>query len=321
MNTRVVFSAAIAAAISLSIVPSAIATSVGTAPVGSTITATAWERGGLDNFNYALNDDDLQPLGGFEEYVYRLHSNGTNVDVQETTGYEGLTEAEQNQWYEDAGYAPYDFTWMAFMCLEDLDIVSDAPLVDAGISLTEMHYAAADILFPSADRDFWADYVPGLSTPLLDETFFGLDDFDITKASVTGYTATFVGVGEAFDDMVFSVSFPEFACPDGSSLEMFPIMDPANPDNYAIDRDLTVPETLTIDVYDNNREIASDGVYIGVTGIPVFSNFNAALWGMTQVDGKLAATGTDAVGLGLFGAGLAAVGVSAVVVRRVRQRV
>jgi len=148
------FAVAAAVTAALAIAPTASAASIGTTPVGSTITATAWERGGLDDFTYAYAGGELQPLDGFEEYVYRLHSNGTNVDVQETTGYVGLTEAEQNQWYVDAGYAPYDFTWMAFVCLGDNDINSDAPLVDRGISLTEMHYASADVMFPSADREW-----------------------------------------------------------------------------------------------------------------------------------------------------------------------
>jgi LPXTG-motif cell wall-anchored protein len=101
---------------------------------------------------------------------------------------------------------------------------------------------------------------------------------------------------------------------------MFRIMDSADPDNYATSRELTIPETLVVDAYDNNREIPSDGVFIGVTGFPVFSEFNAALWGMTQVDGKLAATGAEVDGLGMLGVGLAVVGLAAFVLRRARQR-
>jgi len=288
--------------------------------VGSTITANAWERGGLDDFSYGSMGGDVQPLDGFEEYVYRLHSSGANVDVQDTAGYIGLTEAEQNQWYVDAGYAPYDFTWMAFMCLRDFDVNSDAPLVDEGINLTEMHYTAADVMFPSADRDFWNDYVPNLSNRLLGGTLFGLDDFDLTKASVTGYTSTVAGQGGfSFDELAFSVSYPEFACPAGTDLEMFPIVDSAIPANYATGRELMISETLVIDVNKSNREVAADGVFIGVTGVPLFRDFNAALWGMTQVDGKLATTGAEANGLGLLGVGLAVVGVAAVVQRRARQ--
>lgn len=307
MKTRALFAVAIASTAALAVAPSASASSTGTTPVGSTITATAWERGGLDDFSYAYAGDNLVPLDGFEEYVYRLHSNGASVDVQETTGYVGLTEAEQNQWYVDAGYAPYDFNWVAFTCLGDYDTNSDAPLVDEGISLTEMHYTAADVMFPSADRDFWNDYVPNLSNALLGETLFGLDDFDLAKASVTGYTSA-VGGGGAFDELAFSVSYPEFECPDGTDLEMFPIMDSADPGNFATDRDLMISENLIIDVDKNSREIAADGVFIGVTGAPLFGDFNAALWGMTQVGGDLADTGTDTSGIAMFGGGLAIVG-------------
>ncbi len=95
--------------------------------MGSTITATAWERGELDDFSYAYAGDNLVPLDGFEEYVYRLHSSGASVDVQGTTGYVGLTEAEQSQWYVDAGYAPYEFTWMAFAPVAGSLNCSDVP--------------------------------------------------------------------------------------------------------------------------------------------------------------------------------------------------
>jgi LPXTG-motif cell wall-anchored protein len=320
MKTRAIFAVAVALTASLAIAPVASAASAGTTPVGSTITAKAWERGGLDDFSYGGLSGDIRPAGGFEEYVYRIHNGGASVDVQGTSGYEGLTDAEQTQWYVDAGYAPYDFTWMAFMCLRDFDVDSDAPLVDEGINLTEMLYTAADVMFPSADRDFWSDYVPNLSNPLRGGTLFGLDDFDLTKASVTGYTSTVAGQGGfVFDELAFSVSYPEFACPAGSDLEMFPIVDSANPNDYATDRALTITNTLVVDAYSNNREIASDGVFIGVTGVPLFRDFNAALWGMTQVDGKLATTGAEANGLGLLGVGLAAVGVAALVLRRARQ--
>jgi hypothetical protein len=321
MKTPTIFAVAIASTVALAIAPSASASSPGTTPVGSTITATAWERGGLDDFSYAYAGDDLVPLDGFEEYVYRLYSGDTSVDVQATDGYESLTEAEQNQWYVDAGYAPYDFTWMAFTCLGDFDINSDEILVDAGIQLTEMHYAAADVMFPSDSRDFWDDYVPHLSNPLLNETFLGLDDFDVTKASVTGYMSTVASSGGSpFDSVVFSVSYPEFECPDGTDLGMYPIVDSANPNNYATNRDLTISENLVIDVNDNNHEIAADGVFIGVTGSPLFRDYNAALWGMTQVGGDLADTGTDAAGVAMLGGGLAIVGALAAAARVSRRR-
>ena len=313
MKTRAIFAVAVAVMAALTSAAAASAASTGTTPVGSTITATAWERGGLDDFSYAYSGGDVQPLDGFEEYVYRLHSSGANVDVQDTAGYIGLTEAEQNKWYVDAGWDPYEFRWMAFMCLREFAIDSDAPLVNEGINLTEMHYTAADVMFPSADRDYWNDYVPNLSVRIFGGTLFGLDDFDLTKASVTGYDST---AGR----LAFSVSYPEFACPAGTNLEMFRIMDSADPDNYATSRELTIPETLVVDAYDNNREIPSDGVFIGVTGFATFSEFNAALWGMTQVDGKLAATGAEVDGLGMLGVGLAVVGLAAFVLRRARQR-
>jgi len=323
MKTRAIFAVAVAVMAALTSAPAASAASTGTTPVGSTITATAWERGGLDDFRYGGLSVDIRPAGGFEEYVYRIHSGGASVDVQGTSGYEGLTDAEQTQWYVDAGYAPYQFTWIAFTCLATLDAQSDNVLVDAGISLTEMHYVAADELFPLANRDYSKDYIDRFQAPYSTDSLFDIDNYSREVASITGYVSEVVhgnGVTSPFIEMLFSVSYPEFSCPVGSNLEVFQIKDSANPSSFAIGRNLVIPDQLSIAINGNTRLLAAEGVFVGVTGGAVDYNFNAALWGMTQVDGKLASTGTDASVLGLLGVGLAVVGLAAFVLRRARRR-
>jgi LPXTG-motif cell wall-anchored protein len=321
MKTRAIFAVAVALTASLAIAPSASAASTGTTPVGSTITATAWERGGLDDFSYiGYMAEQVRPIGGFEEYVYRIHSSGGSVDVQTASGYDSLTEAEQAEWYVDAGYAPYDFTWIAFTCLAPFDAKSDEVLVDEGISLTEMHYAAADELYPSTGRNM-TDYSMGLEYDYNNGSLFDVDNFSRNLLSTTGYVSEWVSNGSSSlsTEMLFSVSYPEFACPEESDLEAFRIRDSSNPSSFATARDLVISDQFVVDAYGTNRTLAAEGVFVGVSGFIVNYEFNAALWGMTKVDGKLAATGTDASGLGLLGAGLAAVGIATLVLRRARQ--
>ena len=86
MKFRRLVLASLAATTSILLAPVSAASAAGMASVGSTLTATAWERGGLDNFSYVYVADGVPtttvtPADGFEEYVYRVHVGSASVDV------------------------------------------------------------------------------------------------------------------------------------------------------------------------------------------------------------------------------------------------
>lgn len=325
MEIRLVASIAIATTASVLVTLPATASGPGVVPVGSTITATAWERGGLDEFKYDNTIDsvtyNILPDGGFEEYVYRVYDGTTSVDVQSTEGYDGLTEAEQNQWYIDAGYAPYDFTWLAFACLGAYDQDATDILPSEEITLTEMHYVAADVRYPANDRLYFDDYVYDFQPSLIDGSIFGVDEFVSSHMSVTGYPSYVPGPdGGPMGDMAFSASYPEFACAGENQLVGFRILNSSDISDPATERDLDITETFHVDAFGDPRELESDGVFIGVTGVRPDIDYNASLWGMTQVSGDLANTGTDASGIAMLGGGLAIGGVLAAAARVSRRR-
>lgn len=305
LKNRIVIATAIATAALLPASTGAIATT-GTAQVGSTISATAWERA-VDGFAY--NDGYYAPLpdGDFDEYVYRLFAGDTNVDVQSTDRYDGLTEAQQNQWYEDAGLAPYEFSWHGFFCLSDT--VTDGTIgvqSDAGIELADMIYIAADEQFPNLNREYYEDYVVQMYNFWSDGSIFDVTDYNSDFRSTVGYDVRDWGT------TVFSSSYADFSCPTGSTIVYGTVMDPNDSANPAIDRELTIPEVLTLELGNGDIvRVNSQGVFLGVTGITYYDEFNAALWGMTQVDGELAATGVGvnvgaivAVATGAIAAGI-----------------
>jgi hypothetical protein len=329
------FVLALSAAITVILLtPVSSASAAGMAPVGSTLTATAWERGGLDDFTYDYVADGVAtspvlPDGGFEEYVYRIYDGSTRADVQSTTGYESLTEAEQYEWYVDAGYAPYDFTWTAFACLAASDVASTDVLITDDITLTEMHYVAADSLFPTDGREYFDDYLYSFHPSLIDGSAFGVDDFVQGHMSATGYTGILELVGEpsvGVPDMAFSASYPEFECAGESQLYGFTILNSANTIDRATERDLEVSDTLHIDDFGVARELEADGVFIGVTGSgPAPFDYNAALWGMTQIGAEqidsepLANTGIDNPAIAAL-AGVFAVAIGLAIAVRVSRR-
>jgi LPXTG-motif cell wall-anchored protein len=295
MRIRPFILASLAATTSVLLAPFSSASAVGNASVGSTLTATAWERGGLDDFSYDYVADGLPtypvvPDGGFEEYVYRIYDGSASVDVQNNSGYDGLTEAEQYEWYEDAGYAPYEFRWTAFTCLGVFDVGSSEILIPDEITLSNMHYVAADSLFPTAGREYFDDYLYSFRPSLEDGSVFRVDDFIQDHLSSTGYTAVMDITGEpsvAVPDMAFSASYPEFDCGVDAQLYGFTILDSASTTDRATERDLDIDEILHVDAFGDARELEADGVFIGVTGGgPTPFEHNAALWGMTEIDGE-----------------------------------
>ena len=264
--------------------------STSTVAPGTTLTATAWETD-HDGFGYDSGTViPSSPGGAYDEYVYRLFDGGTLVDVQSTTGYDGLTDAEQTQWYIDAGFAPYEFSWNAFFCLANsVTDPADGVQSDAGVVLNEVQYVSAEVLFPDAGRSMVGDYQPVLYGPWNGGTLFDVDDYSVEQRSTVGYYSTF-----SWGDTVFATSYVDATCPTSSSLVVAEIHEPGS-NSLAVDRELTVPQTLTVeDSVLGEFEIDSSGVVIGVTGNIYNLDFNAALWGVTQVDeSELSSTGLD----------------------------
>lgn len=308
MRTFIPLSIATLAMSAVSVTTTTATATTGTVPVGSTISATAWERE-IDGFDYEDGYIVASPDGIIDEYVYRLFDGDSSVDVQGTGGYEGLTEAEQSQWYVDEGLDPYEFSWTAFYCLADE--APEGTVTDAGIELDEMIYISAEDLFPTEPRSWNDDYIADLWIPWADMSLFGEGNTNSLAVSTVGYFSDSTG------DVIFSTSYADFSCPEGSTLQSGIILDPDNTDNPATDRELTIPEVLAVGLDSGVTPVNAEGVFIGVTGT-VSVNLNAALWGMTQVDGELANTGaSDNLGVAaLIGVGAVAAGVA--VIRRRR---
>jgi hypothetical protein len=289
--------------------------STSTVAPGTTLTATAWEAA-HDGFGYDSGAVIPSPDGDYDEYVYRLFDGATLVDVQSTAGYDGLTDAEQTQWYIYAGLAPYEFSWHAFFCLANsVTDPADGVQSDAGVTLAEVQYISAEVLFPDASRSMVTDYQPDLYGPWNGGTLFDVDNYSVEQRSTVGYYSTF-----AWGDTVFATSYVDATCPINSTLVVAEIHEPGT-NSLAVDRQLTVPQTLTVeDAVLGEFEIDSSGVIIGVTGSIPDLDFNAALWGVTQVDeSELSGTGLD-LNLGALVAVAAGAVIAGVGILRRRRR-
>jgi hypothetical protein len=289
--------------------------STSTVAPGTTLTATAWETD-HDGFSYDSNSVTIVPDGTYDEYVYRLFDGTVSVDAQSTDGYDGLTDAEQTQWYIAAGLAPYEFSWHAFFCLADS--VTDPSVgvqTDAGVVLNEVKYHSAAQLFPTTDRQITRDYQPLLYNKWNDGSLFEVEAYSVEQRSTVGY------VSNEYNDLVFGTSYVDATCPTDATLVVAEINEPGS-NSLAVDRELTVPQTLTVeDSVLGEFEVDSSGVILGVTGAVGYNvDFNAALWGVTQVsDSELSNTGLD-LNLGALGAVAAGAVIAGVGILRRRRR-
>lgn len=82
MRTFIPLSIATLAMSAVSVTTTTATATTGTVPVGSTISATAWERE-IDGFDYEDGYIVASPDGIIDEYVYRLFDGDSSVDVQE----------------------------------------------------------------------------------------------------------------------------------------------------------------------------------------------------------------------------------------------
>jgi LPXTG-motif cell wall-anchored protein len=286
---------------------------------GDTIVATAWENVAGDfsvELPPMLHPEDL------DVYHYRVGvEGGAIIDFQPTEGLDSLTEAEQSQWYVDAGLAPYEFEWLVFYCPEIAPGSAEEPtavLSDPSITLDEIvSRSVGDATgFPTFDVNTFFTWHEGFNDGSAFEPEIGQKDF-LAEFSSNVQTEL---LNE--DDLpygqyaVLAGTYLDFSCPTSGNQPMVGrILNSSQPDDFAVNRSLTIGDTIFFQgtlaplsiptVY----TIPSAGSYIGVTGRVQFDS-NAALWGVTHVNDGVRAlpdTGIDesngwtvAVASGLF---------------------
>ncbi len=300
----------------------------GGAFAGDTLVATAWETS-VDPFTE--DDGVLRHAEDTDLYNYRIGLEGGQIiDFQPTDGFEGLTAAEQDQWYVDAGLAPYEFDWFAFYCpaarLGSLE--PTAKDSDAGINLVSVpyHTVAEQIGYPaftgSEFNDWYNSVVFGWTFAAdITSTF----DSDFLASTVTEMLDS-SNIGNGIN-AVLATSYLNFTCPDGYAPLMGRVLNSSASGDYAVDRSLVLGSSMFVEPVNllNSPvpivEVSSAGTYIAVTG-QASVNANASLWGVSYVnDGTRALpnTGRDSSSFWAMTAGaatLALVGLGLVALRR-----
>ena len=304
----------------------------GGAYVGETLHATAWETAFPATTVTATpelhtNETDI--------YSYRVGiSDDTIVDYQATSGLEELTAAEQEQWYVDAGLAPYEFDWYAFYCAEAIP-GSAVPSVlngDSGANVSQFVYRDASSVdsFPTVTEGTWNAWVNNLSNGSAFEP-----EIDATGGNYLSWLRTvvgtqFLGADEqpAGPPANLAASYIDLECPTGLPPVRGRILNSSTYDDYAVGRTLTLGSTVFIQDLDLSPlsipdvfEVSAPGIYVGVTG-SAFQN-NAALWGLTYVNAGARAlpnTGVDAGSVWAWASGAGALALAGMLLVRIRRQ-
>jgi outer membrane protein OmpA-like peptidoglycan-associated protein len=244
--------------------------------VGDTVYASAFER---ELSRTLLQDPSDQSYETPEEYVYRItkapNSESTSVDLQGFSDYHALTATEQDDWY--AGMSvPYQFSWMAFMCVSNADRSLSTP---NGISL---NYATREDGVFAQSADFERD------TSFMFRDFAG--DLRLSRSpsnlAVVGESSQWsygtVGGNDYYQYFTHALSAlaVESSC-QGGSLQALKIVD--SNQSPIQSKEFQIPSTLSVEVAQGiYTEVSAVGNTIGVTGIPL-GLFHAALWGLTTI--------------------------------------
>lgn len=272
---------------------------------GDTIVATAWESVAGD-FSFELppmlHPEDL------DVYHYRVGvEGGAIIDSQPTEGLDSLTEAEQNQWYVDAGLAPYEFEWLVFYCPEIAPGSAEEPtavLTDPSVTLDQIvSRSVGDATgFPAFDVNTFFTWHESFNDGSAFEPEIAQKDF-LAEFSSNVQTNLLNEFDQPYGQYaVLAGSYLDFSCPTSGNQPMVGrILNSSQVDDFAVNRSLAIGDTIYFQgsiaplslptVY----SIPSAGTYIGVTGRPQFDS-NAALWGVTHVNDGVRAlpdTGID----------------------------
>jgi LPXTG-motif cell wall-anchored protein len=305
----------------------------GGAYAGDTLHATAWETAfpGL-----TVTSSPVIHTNETDVYSYRIGiSDEAIVDYQATTGLEELTAAEQEQWYVDAGFAPYEFDWYVFYCAE-VTIGTALPSVmngDTGANVAQVVYrdVSSQPTFPTMQ---WNEYSAWLDSLSMGTAFE--PEIDATGGNYYPWFRTVVGTdflapddSPTFSPANLAASYIDLQCPSGLPPARGRILNSSSYDDYAVGRTLNLGSTIYFqdldlaplaipDVY----EVSSPGVYIGVTGSG-FQN-NAALWGLTYVNAGARAlpdTGVDSGAMWAWASGAGALALAGMILVRIRRHI
>jgi outer membrane protein OmpA-like peptidoglycan-associated protein len=236
-----------------------------------------------------------------EEYVYRITKQknvpASSVDLQANGVYHSLTEAEQNQWYEDIGFDPvsapannpYLFSWRAFMCVEVNGAVTISKPNSLSLSYASRDYSGSAavkhwMLFKNASEQLQESSASSTRTVtglIYNATVHSaVNGPDVDKSSV------FDGLDTSSAPYSFGISEVYSSCGAGKNLEGLQIVDAGGAP--LVTKDFEITPSLKLkrggDFFTQN----ASGITIGVTGAggppPQFAgSFNAALWGLTTI--------------------------------------
>jgi outer membrane protein OmpA-like peptidoglycan-associated protein len=237
-----------------------------------------------------------------EEYVYRITKQEnvptSSVDLQANGVYHSLTEAEQNQWYEDIGFDPvsapannpYLFSWRAFMCVAEVNgAVTIRKPNNLSLSYASRDYSGSSavnhwMLFKNASEQLQESSASSTRTvtgliynatahsavngPDVDKSYY-FDDLDTSTAPYS------FGISEVYS-----------SCGAGKNLEGLQIVDVGGAP--LVTKDFEITPSLKLKRGGDFFTHDAGGITIGVTGAggppPQFAgSFNAALWGLTTI--------------------------------------
>jgi hypothetical protein len=239
-----------------------------------------------------------------EEYVYRITKQEnvptSSVDLQANGVYHSLTEAEQNQWYEDIGFDPvsapannpYLFSWRAFMCVAEVNgAVTISKPNNLSLSYASRDYSGSSavnhwMLFKNASEQLQE------SSATSTRTVTGL--FYNSTAHTTAVNGPDVVADLYYSPLdtsntpySFGISEVHSSCGAGKTLEALEVVD-AGGTAPIVTKDFVITPSLKLkrggDFFNQN----ASGITIGVTGgggpPPQYAaSFNAALWGLTTI--------------------------------------
>jgi hypothetical protein len=259
--------------------------------VGETVYASAFERE-LPRTLYKNENDYRTNTADYptpEEYVYRItkqeNAPASSVDHQPYTDYESLSSESQSAWYQEIGFTaenPYRFTWKAFMCVNPSGTSITKPngitlsyaSREDGLLFGGSFNSAHDLMLKEAATDWHLNM--NLEQTIRSAVGFLPPDFMDT------YTRSFLGeLDPAWHSLIWGLLDVNAACGSGKSLQALTVRD--SEDSPITTKSFDIPEQLNLQYGENDFQISSVGITIGVTGAAPRNAFNAALWGLTTI--------------------------------------
>jgi outer membrane protein OmpA-like peptidoglycan-associated protein len=262
--------------------------------VGEMVYASAFERALTrnlfkDELGYRTNATDYPTP---EEYVYRItkeeNAAATSIDHQLHDAYESLTSSEQSDWYAELGFGgdnpEYQFTWMAFMCVnqdDDYSLTKPTSLNlsyasrEDGLLSSESFNSAHNNLFRNSAIDWHANVGLG-QTQRSAVGYISNQGYDLYSRSILGDS------DPAWYSHIWGFLDVGGSCQDDGNFRALTIRDSTG--SPITTKSFNIPENLYFDVGDAElAQVSAAGITIGVTGGALRRDFNVALWGLTTI--------------------------------------